>query len=287
MITEIHGNPSSGAPICRIVQKAHVHGWTTEGMKSLAPGEESVVRTTILFDTTAAKTTAQRWGREKEIKIGAGVRMRWTDVSRSDDGEVGAAAVCKHRKQWRSRRGYLGTRRMLVFDVKIWTIGLVLDVMIEMWETLQQHGVQTMAVVRDSLATIRRTAHLEPGPQQSPGRWINRRAQTLLAHSITTETHSVPGHCRVPGHEEDDRQVYSARDASGSAVINGPYTLASNRARRISQGTSAAKTKWEADKCSMLFAYRLKAKAGTKTPIPMTSVKSLAARLVPSESCPP
>jgi len=37
------------------------------------PGEESVVRTTILDDTTAAKRTAQRWAREKEAKIGAGV----------------------------------------------------------------------------------------------------------------------------------------------------------------------------------------------------------------------
>ena len=61
-------------------------------------------------------------------------------------------------------------------------------------------------------------------------------------------------------------------------MIERPYTSASNRARRISEGRSAAKGKWEADKCSMLFSYRLKGKAGTKRPIPMTSVKSRAAR---------
>jgi len=61
-------------------------------------------------------------------------------------------------------------------------------------------------------------------------------------------------------------------------VIERPYTSASNRARRISEGRSAAKTKWEAYKCSKHFGYRLKGKAGTKRPIPMTSVKSLAAR---------
>jgi hypothetical protein len=49
-------------------------------------------------------------------------------------------------------------------------------------------------------------------------------------------------------------------------------------ARRISEGRSAAKARWEADKCSKHFNYRLKGKAGTKRPIPMTSVKSLAAR---------
>jgi len=48
--------------------------------------------------------------------------------------------------------------------------------------------------------------------------------------------------------------------------------------RRISEGRSAAKGRWEADKCSKHFSYRLKGKAGTKRPIPMTSMKLLAAR---------
>jgi len=56
------------------------------------------------------------------------------------------------------------------------------------------------------------------------------------------------------------------------------YTAASNRPRRISEGRSAAKAKWDADKCSKHFSYRLKGKMGTKRPIPVTSVKSLAAR---------
>jgi len=56
-----------------------------------------------------------------------------------------------------------------------------------------------------------------------------------------------------------------------------PDTSASNRARQISEGRSAAKAGCEADKCSKHFRYRLKGKAGTKRPIPITSVKSLAA----------
>jgi len=59
-------------------------------------------------------------------------------------------------------------------------------------------------------------------------------------------------------------------------VIELPYTSASNTARRISEGRLAAKAKWEADKCSKHFSYRLKGKTGTKRPVPMTSVKSLA-----------
>jgi len=59
---------------------------------------------------------AQRWAREKEAKIGAGVWMWWTDGSRLDDGLVGAAAVCKHRSHWMACGSCMGTGRMEVFD---------------------------------------------------------------------------------------------------------------------------------------------------------------------------
>jgi ribosomal protein L40E len=61
-------------------------------------------------------------------------------------------------------------------------------------------------------------------------------------------------------------------------VIQRPYTSASNRARRICKGRSAAKAEWEANKCRKHFSYRLRGKTGTKRPDPMTSVKSLATR---------
>jgi len=43
-------------------------------------------------------------------------------------------------------------------------------------------------------------------------------------------------------------------------------------------GRSAPKAKWDADKCSKHFIYRLKGESGTKRLIPMTSVKLLATR---------
>jgi len=137
----------------------------------------------------------------------------------------------KYGNQWRSRRSFLGTGRMEVFDAELWAIGLALDVAIETRETLQKHGVKTVAVFSDSQAAIRRTAHLEPGPGQRLARRINRRARNLLAHGVATEIHWVPGHSGIPGNEEADRQANLARDASGSTVIERPYTSASNRAR--------------------------------------------------------
>ena len=88
----------------------------------------------------------------------------------------------------------------------------------------------------------------------------------------------VPGHSGIPGNEEADCQANLAREAKGSTTIERPYTSASNRARRISEGRSAAKAQWEADKCSKHFGYRLKGKAGNRRPIPMASAKPLATR---------
>jgi len=99
-----------------------------------------VVRTTILDDTTGAKKTAQHWARETEAKIGTEVSMWWADRSRSDDGQVGAAALCTDGNRWRSRRSYLGTGHMEVCDAKLWAIRLVHDVMIGTRAALQSIG---------------------------------------------------------------------------------------------------------------------------------------------------
>jgi hypothetical protein len=69
-LTELHEDPSSGTPICRVVETEHEHGWTTEGMSWPAPGEEPIVKIIILDDKSTAKSAAQRWAREKEAKVG-------------------------------------------------------------------------------------------------------------------------------------------------------------------------------------------------------------------------
>jgi hypothetical protein len=151
--------------------------------------------------------------------------------------------VCKHGNQWRSHCSFLGTGHIPVFLSELWAIGLLLDVVIVKREKSQEHGVMIVAVISNSQAAIRRMAHLEPGPGLRLPRRINRIAQNLLPHGIATEIHWVLGHSSIPRNDKAYPQADLARDPSDSTVIEWPYTADSNRARRISERTSAANAK--------------------------------------------
>jgi len=242
------------------------------------PGEEPAVKTTILEDDTVAKRAAKLWAREKEGKAASGTWTWWTDGSRTDDGTVGAAAVCLNGDGWTVFRSYLCTGQMEVSDAELWAIEVTLRKPVARAEALRAHRVTRVAVFSDSQAAIRRTVHLDPGPGLQLARAINEHTTALRAHGIEAAIHCVPGHSDIPGNEVADRQANKAREDRGCTVRQRIYTSAANRAKRISKGRTAAKAVWEADKCSKHYGYRLKGKAGSKRSVPMTSVKSLAAR---------
>jgi hypothetical protein len=145
-------------------------------------------------------------------------------------------------------------------------------------ESLQEHRAKTVPVFSNSDAIIQRTAYLELHPGQQLVRWINRKVHACFTHTIATEIILVPEHSSIPVNEDAHCLANLAREASRDMVIKLRYTSASNRTTRFSEARSAAKTMWEAIKYSKHFSYRLKGKRGTKKPVSMTSMKSLATR---------
>jgi ribonuclease HI len=122
----------------------------------------------------------------------------------------------------------------------------------------------TVAVFSDSQAAIRRMTHLDPGPGQHLARAINQHARALHAYGIEDTIHWVLGHSGILANEEVDLQANNAGEDRSDTVLERIYTFAANRARRISEGRTAAMAKWEADKCSIHYGYRLKGKQGAR-----------------------
>jgi hypothetical protein len=72
---ETYNNPTSGAPICRVIKIEHAQGKEADTTRWTRPDEEPAVKTVILSDDTEAQSQAKRWARESEMKVVAGVCM--------------------------------------------------------------------------------------------------------------------------------------------------------------------------------------------------------------------
>jgi len=146
----LHRNFSSGAPFTKVDKDEHECGQSTAGMLWQAPGEQSVVRTTILDVTSAPKRTEQPWPRENDAKIGTGDWIWWTDGSHSEDGRVVATAQWELGNQCRSPDSVWGTVRMEVIDTELWAIGLAVHLTVPTSGSFQRLTVRMVAVLSDS-----------------------------------------------------------------------------------------------------------------------------------------
>jgi len=118
----------------------------------------------ILSDDTSPKREVIRCAREREVTVGAGVWMWWTDELRPDDGRVGAFAVCKHGHCWKAFGSHLGSGQVEVNNIELWAIGLAVHEAVRERDMLQTHSVKRVAIFSDSRVTIQRTEYLVPGP---------------------------------------------------------------------------------------------------------------------------
>ena len=79
--------------------------------------------------------------------------------------------------------------------------------------------------------------------------------QVLVTDRIIIMIDNIAVHSGDPGNKDADHQANMARDSSANMKRELLYTLASNRARDMSKGWSAAKAQWEADMYRKHFSY--------------------------------
>jgi len=196
------------------------------------PDEEPAVKTVIMSDNAVVKREVKRWACEREVNVGAGVWMRWTDVSQSDVSRVGAAAVGKHRDRWKAFRSDLAIGLMGVYHAEMSVIGLALRESINTRDQLETHRAKMIAVFSNSQAAFRRTEHLVPGPGQPLARRMIQCTRNLRKAGIETHIHWVPGHTGIPRDEDADHQANLAGEGRRAGTVRQQiYTSVPNRTR--------------------------------------------------------
>jgi len=141
-----------------------------------------------------------------EAKLERDGLVFWTDGSRKEDEWVGCAVVWEEGGRWRKRRVHLG-RQKEAFDAEMYAMSEAMKIADEMAE---EKEVTRVAVVTDSLATIKRIHSDEPGPGQVLALRMMNWTDALARKNIQVEYWCVPAHRGIEGNEEADQQATKA-----------------------------------------------------------------------------
>jgi len=146
--------PTRGAQVGRVAAIEHTCCRIAETLCWPDPGVEPEVKTTILEDGATAMRATKLWATRQDSKAGSGKRMWWTDGFRTDDGRVGATAVCLNGDGWTVFWSYLSKGWMAVFHSEQWVTGVALRVSGATVKVLRARGVTTVVMFSDSPVAI-------------------------------------------------------------------------------------------------------------------------------------
>jgi len=161
-------------------------------------GAAPAVKTAIPKDDGVGKRTTKLWAHWKETKAESWTLTWCTDRSRTDEGKVGAAAVCLHGCSWMVFGSYLRTGWNEVVDAPLWAIWVRLRMTVAIVEMLWTHSVMTVAALSDLQAPIRQTAHLDREPGHRCATAFNKHGKAFCANGIEAVIHWVLGHSGTP-----------------------------------------------------------------------------------------
>jgi ribonuclease HI len=125
------------------------------------------------------------------------IRCIWTDGSRDDLGNVGAAVAWIEGTEWTGLKYRLG-RNKEVFDAELFALLRATIMIGDQVEDMISEGVQKIIIFTDSQAALNRIQHNEPGPGQTWASAIIRSTEEICRQNIQLESRWVPGHAGIP-----------------------------------------------------------------------------------------
>ena len=145
----------------------------------------------------------------------------WTDGSRLDNGEVGAACVWKRGEGWTGRRFHLGNYKE-VFDAEVFAIYQTLKVCDN-----DQYSNHRYAVFSDSQSAIQCIRYDTLGPGQQWARAAIEICSRLVSRQNEVSILWIPTHAGVEGNEMADQfakeaaggQQHGSRRSSGGRPV--------------------------------------------------------------------
>jgi ribonuclease HI len=136
-------------------------------------------------------------------------RCIWTDGSRDELGNVGAAAVWRQGNQWTGLKFRLG-RNKEVFDAELY--GLLQATVTVRDEAARwiSSGISMVIILSDSQAALHRIGHNGIGPGQIWAMAIIENTRIISQSGIKLEYRWVPGHSGIDGNETADAYAKDA-----------------------------------------------------------------------------
>jgi ribonuclease HI len=134
----------------------------------------------------------------------------WTDGSRDDLGNVGAAVAWNEVDEWTVLKYRLG-RNKEVFDAELFAILQATVLIRDEGAIMIGEGIQKISIFTDSQAALNRIQDNGIGPGQTWASAIIRNTDEIRRQNIQGEVRWVPGHAGIEGNETADK---FAKDAA-------------------------------------------------------------------------
>jgi ribonuclease HI len=131
-------------------------------------------------------------------------RCIWTDGSRDQHGNVGAAIVWQEHNEWTGLKYRLG-RNKEVFDAELYAILRTTVMARDEASELKSDEIKRVIIFTDSQTALSRIQHNGSGLGQTWALAIIRNSIEIHSRNIQLEFRWVPGHAGIAGNETADQ----------------------------------------------------------------------------------